>query len=170
MVIVLSTNDFGDGCYLIDEGIVRVELLDRKTGTNTVLGLVEAGGVLGEFSFLDGKPRSANAYADTDVKARWFRLKSFETMCKDDPSTALHIALSIGQDLAAKMREFNQKIHDYIFMQDIDQKAQKILSPTSVVPRKTYKTSVSQINFKKAVQDRTDTAVRLYGWGAFSGL
>ena len=157
---IIRQDEFGDGCYIIDEGTVRVELVDRKTGKNIVLGSLEAGGVLGEFSFLDDKPRSASAYADNHVKARWFSLQNFRKMCKDDPSIALSITLFLGQDLADKMRNLNQRIHDYIFTNDNDPKVREILSPT-FTPQESY---------DEATRDRADTAVRMYGWGVFSGL
>ena len=157
---IIRQDESGDGCYIIDEGTVRVELVDRKTGKNIVLGSLEAGGVLGEFSFLDDKPRSASAYAENHVKARWFPLENFKKMCEDDPDIALSITLFLGQDLADKMRSLNQRIHDYIFTHDNDPKVLKILSPTSV----------PQESSNKAPRDRADTAVRLYGWGGFSGL
>jgi CRP-like cAMP-binding protein len=156
---IIRQDEFGDGCYIIDEGTIRVELVDRKTGKNIVLGSLEAGGVLGEFSFLDDKPRSASAYADNHVKARWFSLQNFKKMCEDDPSIALSITLFLGQDLADKMRNLNQRIHDYIFTHESDPRVLKVLSHTSV-PQESI----------KATRDRADTAVRLYGWGVFSGL
>jgi CRP-like cAMP-binding protein len=156
---IVRQGEIGDGCYLIDKGTVRIELAYHENRNNTTLGFLEAGHVLGEFSFLDGKARPASAYAETHVKARWFSLINFEKMCEDEPKTALYILLSLGQELAGKMREFNEKIRDYIFMQEIDQETQEILSSTSV----------QQESSKTTVQNRADSAIRLYGWSGFSG-
>jgi CRP-like cAMP-binding protein len=52
--LILRQGDPGDGCYLIDEGEVRLELEDTETDSDRVLGYVHPGMFLGEFSLLDG--------------------------------------------------------------------------------------------------------------------
>ena len=59
-----------DCCYIIDKGQVRIELDQPEWYGDSVLGYVEAGSILGEVSILDGLPRSAGAYAQTNVQAR----------------------------------------------------------------------------------------------------
>ena len=117
---IMVEGDPGDGCYIIDEGVVRLELKNVETDTDSVLGFLEAGMFLGEFSLLDGKPRSASAYADTDIKARWFSTKSYEEVCHQHPTVGLNMAIALGQNLTTKMREFNEKIAGYIFAGTID--------------------------------------------------
>src|SRR5262245_11486549 len=67
---LFRAGDPGDGCYIITEGEVRLELArPQHTDTEPVLGYVTPGMLLGELSLLDGSPRSASAYAETDVAA-----------------------------------------------------------------------------------------------------
>ena len=75
---LIREGDPGNGCYIIDEGTIRLELKNVETDTDSVIGFLEPATFLGEFSLLDGKPRSASAYAHTDVKARWFSKESYE--------------------------------------------------------------------------------------------
>ncbi len=125
---IMVEGDPGDGCYIIDEGVVRLELKNVETDTDSVLGFLEAGMFLGEFSLLDGKPRSASAYADTDVKARWFSRESYEKVCHQHPTVGLNIAIALGQNLTTKMREFNEKIAGYIFAGTIDKDTHEIVA------------------------------------------
>ncbi len=125
---IMVEGDPGDGCYIIDEGVVRLELKNVETDTDSVLGFLEAGMFLGEFSLLDGKPRSASAYADTDVKARWFSRESYEEVCHQRPTVGLNIAIALGQNLTTKMREFNEKIAGYIFAGTIDKDTHEIVA------------------------------------------
>jgi len=125
---IMVEGDPGDGCYMIDEGVVRLELKNVETDTDSVLGFLEAGMFLGEFSLLDGKPRSASAYADTDVKARWFSTESYEEVCHQHPTVGLNIAIALGQNLTTKMREFNEKIAGYIFAGTIDKDTHEIVA------------------------------------------
>ena len=67
---ILKEGETGDCCYLIDEGRVRLELLNVHTDSDTVLGFLDPGAILGEFSVIDQEVRSASAFADTEVKAR----------------------------------------------------------------------------------------------------
>jgi len=57
----------GNGCYFIEEGEVRLEL--DRLDTDSVLGFLGPNSFLGEVSLLDDQPRSASAYAHTDVRA-----------------------------------------------------------------------------------------------------
>jgi acetaldehyde dehydrogenase/alcohol dehydrogenase len=125
---IMVEGDPGDGCYIIDEGVVRLELKNVETDTDSVLGFLEAGMFLGEFSLLDGKPRSASAYADTDVKARWFSRNSYEEVCHQHPTVGLNIAIALGQNLTTKMREFNEKIAGYIFAGTIDKDTHELVA------------------------------------------
>ena len=59
-----------DGCYIIDEGTIRLELQNPETDSDGVIGFLEAGMFLGEFSLIDGRPRSASVnYAQPEAKS-----------------------------------------------------------------------------------------------------
>ena len=60
----------GDACYFIDAGEVRVEVERPDLDSDGVVGYLRAGMLCGEFSLLDDGPRSASAYAHTEVAAR----------------------------------------------------------------------------------------------------
>jgi len=143
---IMNEGDPGDGCYIIDEGTVRLELKNVETDTDSVLGFLESGMFLGEFSLLDGKPRSASAYADTDVKARWFSKASYEEMCQHHPRVGLNIATALGQNLTTKMREFNEKIAGYIFAGNIDKDTHEMVA----------RAVEAQESFEKWPEDRVD--------------
>ena len=59
----------------------------------------------GEFSLLDGRPRSASAYAHTDVTALVLSDAGLDRLCRDDPPTGLAVLRALGRDAAAKARE-----------------------------------------------------------------
>jgi len=147
---ILREGDPGDGCYIIDEGTIRLELKNVETDTDSVIGFLESGMFLGEFSLLDGKPRSASAYAHTDVKARWFPKESYEEICQHHPEVGLNIATALGQNLTTKLREFNEKITGYIFAGDIDKDTHEIVA----------RAAKAQKSFEKWPEDRVDALLR----------
>ncbi len=124
---ILKEGDPGDGCFIIDEGTVRLEVKNVETDSDGVIGFLDSGNFLGEFSLLDGKPRSATAYAHTTVNTRWFSNKSYEEICQLYPNIGLRIATALGQNLTTKLRQFNEKIAGYIFAGDIDKDTQELV-------------------------------------------
>ena len=125
---IMREGDPGDGCYIIDEGTIRLELQNPETDSDGVIGFLEAGTFLGEFSLIDGRPRSASAYAHTDVKARWFSKKSFEEICQHHPQVGLTISGALGENLTTKLREFVDRIAGYIFAGEIDKDTHEMVA------------------------------------------
>lgn len=62
---IFSASEETDGCYIIDEGLVRIESEKESNDPDDqfdVLAYVEEGTFLGELSLLHHLPRSASAY------------------------------------------------------------------------------------------------------------
>ena len=49
---IMRENDIGEGCYVLDEGIVRLEVRNNETDTDSVIGFIEPPRFVGEFSFI----------------------------------------------------------------------------------------------------------------------
>jgi len=85
----------GTGCFVIEEGSVRVELssgehLERR-----------AGDFFGELSLLSSTPRTARVVAATDVRCIAIRRDDFERLLHDEPS----IAVAMLEELANRLAE-----------------------------------------------------------------
>lgn len=106
----------GDTCYLIDEGVVRVVTdpaglhAHLDIDSEPTLGYIEAGGILGELSLLDRKPRSAGAYADTDVRARSISIADIEALLASHPRAVAALYAALGRDAATKLRRTNVEL------------------------------------------------------------
>lgn len=62
---IFLEGDKGDYAYIIDEGEIEIStFIDNKY---TVLNLLKSGCMFGELALVDGRPRSASAYAKTDI-------------------------------------------------------------------------------------------------------
>ena len=117
---ILRQGDPGDGCYFIDQGEVMLELEDVETDAESVLGYIQPGMFLGEFSLLDGEPRSASAIAHTDVQARWFSRADFEALSEKYPHLGLAISNALGRNLCSKLRFYTGKMAEYMFAEEAD--------------------------------------------------
>src|SRR6516164_10833380 len=66
---IFEAGTIGDCCFVIDSGVVRIDVDRREIASNseiddeTALAYIEAGELLGELALLDQLPRSASAYA-----------------------------------------------------------------------------------------------------------
>ena len=117
---IMQEGEPGEGCYLIDKGEVRIEIHNVETDSDNVLTYVDAGTFIGEVSLLDGKPRSASAFAQTDVSARWFSRQDFDELCEKHPRIGFAVIKDLGQDLSSKLRRETNKVAEYLFADEID--------------------------------------------------
>ncbi len=124
---IMYQGDKGEGCYVIDEGVVRLEVKNFETNTDSVIGFLDPVTFVGEFSLLDGSPREATAYAHTDVKARYFSRQSYDEISQKYPRIALTIATAMAQNLIQKLRKSNEKVAGYIFSNDVDQDTNQMI-------------------------------------------
>jgi CRP/FNR family transcriptional regulator, cyclic AMP receptor protein len=58
--------DGGDGCYLIEEGLLKVAVASQSGGER-ILAFLGPGAIVGEMSIIDGRPRSASVVADVQL-------------------------------------------------------------------------------------------------------
>lgn len=103
--------DPGDGCYIIDEGLLKVEL-GSEAGVNRILALLRPGAVVGELSLIDGRPRSASVSALRPSKLRFVPRGVFEELVAGDLATLKVVAAM----LATRLRDTNQALASSNFM------------------------------------------------------
>jgi acyl-CoA reductase-like NAD-dependent aldehyde dehydrogenase len=118
----------GGECYLIEDGEVRLEVERPDFDSDGVIAYLQAGMLCGEFSFLDGRPRSASAYAHTDVVASRLSAERLRQLCDDDPPTGLAVLRALGQDAAAKARQTSQHLEEFVFSDQIDPSVDRMVA------------------------------------------
>jgi acyl-CoA reductase-like NAD-dependent aldehyde dehydrogenase len=117
---IFKVGDEGDACYLVDQGVVRIDL-DRlglthsEIDSDSTLGYIEPGGILGELTLLDGLPRSASAYAQTEVSMRRIDQKGIEALLDSNPRVGAAVFAAMGRDAASKLRRTNERLAQAIF-------------------------------------------------------
>jgi len=117
---IFREDTVADGCYLIDAGEVRLEIECAETDTDPVLSYLEPGMFLGELSLLDSQPRSASAYAHTDVVTRWLSNTALATLCMHHPDIGVSILQALGRDVAGKVRLATERMAEYLNNDDVD--------------------------------------------------
>lgn len=105
--IVIGYDEPGRSFYIILEGRIQV-LLPRGDGTWQKTVVNEAGSVIGEQSFLDGKPRSAALQALTDGRLLSISQDKFQSLGAREPELARDILTELGRTLSLKLRRANR--------------------------------------------------------------
>lgn len=124
---IIRQGDMGDGCYIIDKGKVRLELDTSETNSDSTLGYLEEGMLLGEFSILDKLPRSSNAFADTDVSTRFISTGNFQKLCVDYPQIGVKILMDFSREVTGKIRVMNERMSGFLHTDEVDPDVEEMI-------------------------------------------
>jgi CRP/FNR family transcriptional regulator, cyclic AMP receptor protein len=100
--MVFLAGDAGDGCYRIEEGLLKVSV-GGSEGDERILAILGPGSLVGELSMIDGAPRSASVYALRDSKLSFVSRVTFEAFCESNPQIYRHVMIL----LARRLRDTN---------------------------------------------------------------
>jgi CRP/FNR family cyclic AMP-dependent transcriptional regulator len=100
--VLFLEGDPGDGCYRVEEGLVKVSFIS-STGGERILAILGRGAVVGELAILDELPRSASVTAIRDSQLRFVSRQQFAAVAKSHPEIYRHIT---GL-LASRLRDTN---------------------------------------------------------------
>lgn len=89
--------------YLVAFG--RLEVIGAAGGTvNQRLALIEAGEIVGEQSFLDGRPQPLDVRAVTEVETVRLSVEAFDIFAAREPNLARDLALATGRIVSLRLR------------------------------------------------------------------
>jgi CRP/FNR family transcriptional regulator, cyclic AMP receptor protein len=97
--------DPGDGCYWVDEGLLKVHVIS-PSGRDRILAILGAGTIVGELSMFDGGPRSASVSAIRSSKLSFVSRATFDEALHAHPE--LYRELTVI--LARRLRDIDDAI------------------------------------------------------------
>ena len=97
--------DPGDGCYRLEEGLLKVSMLS-PTGGERILAILGPGSIVGDMAMIDGRPRSASVSALRDCKLSFVSRAVFEAVATKNPEIYKHLLNMI----AARLRDTDQVV------------------------------------------------------------
>ena len=97
--------DPGDGCYLVDEGLLKAHIVS-PSGSERILAIFGPGALVGELSIIDGAPRSASVTALRAAKLRFLVGAAFEAIAAGQPEIYRHLMTL----LAHRLREIDDAL------------------------------------------------------------
>jgi CRP/FNR family cyclic AMP-dependent transcriptional regulator len=90
--------DAGDGCYRIDEGLLKVSVV-APTGSERILSILGPGSIVGELSMISGEPRSASVAALRESTLCFVSRATFEGFARDNPAACQHLMRLLARRL-----------------------------------------------------------------------
>ena len=97
--------DEGDGCYRVDEGLLKASVA-APNGGERILAVLGPGEVVGELSMIDRAPRSASVTALRDSKLCYVSRTDFEAFARSTPDVYRHVTAV----LARRLRDTNEAL------------------------------------------------------------
>ena len=90
--------DEGDGCYRLDEGMLKANVIDPGGGER-ILAVLGPGSVVGELSMIDGAPRSASVIAVSESRLSFVSRSAFEAFGRSRPELYRHLTTLLARRL-----------------------------------------------------------------------
>jgi CRP-like cAMP-binding protein len=107
--LVIDQNTPSHAIFVIEEGSVRVELLDR--GATIPLRVMRAGEFFGEMSFVDGQVTSARIVADEPTRLRVVGSDAVDRLSTSDASFSTRLYRSVAAILAQRVRLLSGRVY-----------------------------------------------------------
>jgi CRP/FNR family transcriptional regulator, cyclic AMP receptor protein len=102
---IFHEHDHGDALYVLEEGSVRIWVVDEDVNEVTLAEL-KPGEFFGELAVLDRGERSTNATAISDIHLHRLSSDDFQQFLIEHPDCAIDVICEIG----ARMRQTNQLV------------------------------------------------------------
>jgi CRP-like cAMP-binding protein len=103
--VLFLAGDSGDGCYRIEDGLLKVAMMSRS-GAERILAFLGPGGVVGELAIIDGRPRSASVVAVRDTTLSFLSRAAFDDFAGKHPEVYKYLLTLI----ASRLRETDSVI------------------------------------------------------------
>ena len=103
--VLFHAGDTGDGCYRVDDGLLKVTMLS-PSGNERILCFLGPSAVVGELSMIDGLPRSASVVAVRPAVLSCLSSAAFKAFGRKHPELYEHLLML----LAARLRETDAAI------------------------------------------------------------
>src|SRR5260370_35669606 len=103
--ILFMAGDEGDGCYRVEEGLLKASIA-APAGGERILAILGPGSVVGELSMIDGAPRSASVTALRDSNLSFVSRAAFDAFGRSRPDLYRYVATL----LARRLRETNNAL------------------------------------------------------------
>jgi CRP/FNR family transcriptional regulator, cyclic AMP receptor protein len=96
--VLFLAGDAGDGCYRVEEGLLKVTIVSRA-GAERILAFLGPGAIVGELAIIDGLPRSASVVATRPASLSFLSRAAFEDFTHKHPEIYKYLVKLIAKRL-----------------------------------------------------------------------
>jgi CRP-like cAMP-binding protein len=96
--VLFLAGDPGDGCYQIEQGLLKVSIVG-SSGAERILAILGPGAIVGELSTIDGLPRSASVAAVRDSELNFISRAAFDAFAKQHSEVYEHMVTLLASRL-----------------------------------------------------------------------
>ena len=107
---VFREGDPGEEMFLLTKGAVTVKVRLPDSDQFKRLFTFTAGVIFGEVALLDGKPRSADVWAEEDAEVFRLSLNDFEMLRKERPEIVIKLLLNIAKEVSRNLRRISEEV------------------------------------------------------------
>lgn len=123
--VIFREGEDSDSVCRIIEG--QVEVVKEDGPQRVVLGQIGKGEYVGEMGAIEGRPRSATVWAETDVTVEWIERAEFLRRVSANSETALELIVRLSERLGSLNRAYAESV---LSAQPTSQRDQVSTSPT----------------------------------------
>lgn len=105
---LIRVGDTDTSIFVVTDGTLEARLPRRRRPLR--LSTLTTGSVVGELSFFDGKPRSAEVVALTDAEVVRLSPEGFDALSAAHPALGRRILLDLARVLAGRLRATNESV------------------------------------------------------------
>ena len=109
--VLFAAGDVGDGCYRLDEGLLKV-MVTSPSGEERIVAILGPGAVVGELAMIDRMPRSASVEALRDSVLRFISRQAYEKRVLAHPETKQ----ALLEILAFRLRQADEELAAATFL------------------------------------------------------
>jgi CRP-like cAMP-binding protein len=107
--VIFREGAFGDKCYILTKGEVRISKMIPGVGEEA-LAVLKPGDYFGEMALIDDFPRSAYSIANTDVSLLTISKSNLDELLFFNKEMAFKLLWTFCRTLSERLRETNEKI------------------------------------------------------------
>src|SRR5262249_37234854 len=109
--VLFAVGDAGDGCYRLDQGLLKV-MVTSTSGEERIVAILGPGAVVGELAMIDRMPRSATVVALRDSVLRFISREAYEKRVLAFPETKQ----ALLEILAFRLRQADEELAAATFL------------------------------------------------------
>lgn len=107
---VFREGDPGEDLFLLTKGAVTVKIRLPESDRFKRLFTFTPGVIFGEVALLDGKPRSADVWAEEDAEVFRLSLDDFDVLRRQKPEIVIKLLMNIAKEFSRNLRRISNEV------------------------------------------------------------